>query len=468
MASSCRQPRPAAILVCAACVLLAVDGLAAAARRIAWEDVAPFHARLQAQGLTASTFDTYVERLGRTGAERVRDGDLEHLVHFVLQSGAFTSRPPLEPALAAQTLVDGLPPAERTAFLAGGDLPAARLPPAVRGRMADLLRALDGPAAAAAGRLADVRAIAESRLPDGAPARESALAREFFRVARFLYQKEFGAAAAAPASGALAELYQQRGLSTDTAVEAGYLVSIGLGILKGLDGPARIRRVLIVGPGLDLAPRTALADERPAVSYQPWAVIDALLALRLADEEELDVVAADINPRVVAHLQRAAAEAPTLTFSGEIRETDRVRLTDDYRAYLADLGRALGATSDLRTAGGALARIVRVRPEAAAVLDAAPLDILTERLTGAPFDLVIATNILPYFDDTAVALAVTNIAHMLAPGGWFLHNERRPLLGDLAAAAGLPFDHARHATIATVEGAPPLYDAVFLHRRARR
>ncbi|HWJ57130.1 MAG TPA: hypothetical protein VNR90_12920, partial [Vicinamibacterales bacterium] len=59
------------------------------------------------------------------------------------------------------------------------------------------------------------------------------------------------------------------------------------------------------------------------------------------------------------------------------------------------------------------------------------------------------------------------IAAMLAPGGAFLHNEQRPLIGDLAAATGLPLQQSRHAVIATVTGArAPLYDSVFLHVRS--
>ena len=96
---------------------------------------------------------------------------------------------------------------------------------------------------------------------------------------RFIYQKEFVAQRARP--DAVAALYRTRGLSTDTAVEAGYVVYNGLGIVQALDPERRIRRVLIVGPGLDLAPRTGLLEAGPPESYQPWAVIDALLALGL-------------------------------------------------------------------------------------------------------------------------------------------------------------------------------------------
>ena len=62
-------------------------------------------------------------------------------------------------------------------------------------------------------------------------------------------------------------------------------------------------------------------------------------------------------------------------------------------------------------------------------------------------------------------LALSNVAAMLAPGGVFLHNEARPLLQDVTAALGLPLAQSRHAVIATVRGAAPLGDSVWLHRR---
>jgi chemotaxis methyl-accepting protein methylase len=40
------------------------------------------------------------------------------------------------------------------------------------------------------------------------------------------------------------------------------------------------------------------------------------------------------------------------------------------------------------------------------------------------FDLVLATNILLYYDVFEQSLAVTNVARMLRPGGLFLTNDR--------------------------------------------
>ena len=66
-------------------------------------------------------------------------------------------------------------------------------------------------------------------------------------------------------------------------------------------------------------------------------------------------------------------------------------------------------------------------------------------------------------DDRQLALATSNISAMLVPGGVFLHNEARPILGDLTTAVGLPFEQSRRTVIATITGAPPLGDSIFIH-----
>src|SRR5207244_2448165 len=92
------------------------------------------------------------------------------------------------------------------------------------------------------------------------------------------------------------------------------------------------------------------------------------------------------------------------------------------------------------------------------------LDVAAERLDGDLFDLVIATNVFPYLDDTNLTLALANIAAMLAPGGVLLHNEARSLVGDVTNDLELPLAAARRMSIATVRGsATPLYDSVFIH-----
>jgi hypothetical protein len=449
------------LTLCAVGVLLDAQQPARTAP-IAWQDLTPLHSRLEARGISATSFPAYLDRTRSNNASRMREGDLDHLVFYALQSTHFTKLPPIEPALSAKGLADSLDPAEREEFVRASRVPPARIPTAVRSRAAALVRALDSPDPDA--RLTYFRSLAGAAFPN-ARRREDGVLTEYARVMRFVYDKEFVAQRAGPA--AVAELYRSRGLSTDTAVEAGYVVHTGLGILKSLEPGRQIRRVLIVGPGLDLAPRTSLLETSAPESYQPWAVTDALVSLGLSRLADLTVVGADINPRVVDHLRRSRSVPPSLTLVSGLAETPTVQFSQDYRDYFAQLGRSIGDTQAAANAlSGHLSKTVRVRAEAARTLDAESLDIVTERLNGPPFDLIIATNILPYFDDAGLMLAMSNVAGMLGPGGVFLHNEARPMLGDVTTALGLPFEQSRHVIIASVRGAPaPLFDSVWLHRK---
>ena len=106
-------------------------------------------------------------------------------------------------------------------------------------------------------------------------------------------------------------------------------------------------------------------------------------------------MAADINPRVVEHLRRAASEPPTLTMIGEIRESETVKLSEDYRGYFTQLGRGIGdpEANPAAVTEGSPGKRIKVKASAARILTAVPLDIVTERLAGPPFDLIVATNI---------------------------------------------------------------------------
>jgi hypothetical protein len=437
---------------------------ARSARLLSWPDLpTPIQTRLQSAGVSADAFPAFVDRLNHVHQSRVREGDLDHLVFYLLQSTHFTRQAPIEPALSARALVEGLSESARAAYLQQGSAEITVVPPPVRTRARDLLRAIDSPDPDP--RVVYFRQLVDAALPKDAE-REPAVLREYLRATRFLYNKEFVAQRGPDAADAVSSLYRSRGLSTDTAVEAGYVVYLGLGVLKSLEPARRIRRVLIVGPGLDLAPRTGLIDEAPPESYQPWAVIDALAGLGLARLDDLQVVTADINPRVVSHLQRARANPPVLRLASGLQQSAQLSLQSEYREYFGLLGNAISASREpVHDANGHLTKSVQVQRSAADVLENARLDVITERLDGPPFDLAIATNILPYFDEMELGLALSNIASSLAPGGAFLHNEPRPAVMQDAALLGMPGVQSRQVTIATVKGAPPLADTIVIHRR---
>ena len=422
---------------------------AAAARSVTWADLTPaVRERLQAAGIAADSFAGRLAAIDRDDRGRVQEGDYDHLVFYVLQSAHFTTLPPIEPALSARQYVGRGPDAEAAA--------ARRVPAAVEARIAAFLKACDS--GDADPRLAYFRALVSAAGPGDL--RRRLVETQYARAMTFLFEKEF--TSRSPVDTAV--LYQARGLSTDTAVEAGYAVYAGLGVMKALDSSRRIRRVLIVGPGMDLAPRTGMLEVGPPESYQPWAVIDALVGLRLSRLDDLEVVAADINPRVVEHLRRAPQAPPLLHLVSGIGDGDGVTLAAGYREYFAALGAAVGDAQPAAAPAGHLARTVRVSRDAAAAVQAASLDIVTERFDQR-FDLIIATNILPYFDHVSRLLALSNVAAMLAPGGVFLHNDPRPAVMEDAAAADLVGEQLRQVIIASVRGAPPLADTIVLHRR---
>ena len=450
------------------CLLLLVPMLvfatqtAETVKRITWDDVAPVRPHLAKHKITAETFASYVDRTHVEDAKRVRLGDLDHLIFYILQSRQFTKLATIEPALSAKALVDALDEKTRQAYLRGDAGLEVTAPRSAIERIEAYVLSLNKPAADA--RTTFFRDLVTANFPSKAD-RRAALTQEYLRAMRFVYEKEFVAQRAKTPAEAVAELYRSRGLSTDTAVEAGFIVYNGLGIASGLDPDRRIRRVLIVGPGLDLAPRTALLEDAPPQSYQPWAVLDALAMLKMSELSAIEIVGADINPRVVDHLTRSRANPPQLRLTSELRESDEVTISNEFREYFGVLGKAIGESGAVQVQQGHLTKPVRVSAAASQTVSGQSLDIVTDRLDGKPFDLVIATNILPYFDDAQLALALTNIAAMLAPGGLFLHNERRPIIGDLGESLGLKFEQARYVTIATVRNGPPLFDSAFLHRK---
>ena len=202
-----------------------------------------------------------IERLREAHASRVRQGDLDHLVfYFASIKGlhfAAVDRAGAQREGARRRLEDQ----QREAFLHGGDQNShASLTP-VRARIARLLVALGAPTRDA--RLIYFGELVKATFADSKE-REPGIVREYLRVMRFVYEKEFVAQRSPRPADAVADLYRSRGLSTDTAVEAGYVVSIGLGIVKALEPDRRIRRVLIVGPGLDLGAANGTPRGRPA------------------------------------------------------------------------------------------------------------------------------------------------------------------------------------------------------------
>src|SRR4051794_1847044 len=157
----------------------------ARARTVRWADLGQLAGRVEALGVTAQGFDAAVERIHDENLRRVREGDLDHLVFYMLQSSRFTALAPIEPALSAQAVVAGLSTADREVFLRTGRSDAVHVPAAVHARIAALTGAAAPAAPARDARLFYFRDLIATIGADRT-AREAALGREYLRAMRFL------------------------------------------------------------------------------------------------------------------------------------------------------------------------------------------------------------------------------------------------------------------------------------------
>ncbi|HEX2341550.1 MAG TPA: hypothetical protein VHI98_13820 [Vicinamibacterales bacterium] len=416
----------------------------AGVREIAWTDVAPAIQRLlAARGLDGATFAAHISEIRRRNEARVREGDLDHLIYYVLQSSSFTALPRIEPAVSAKAFVKN-----------GGSIPAD-----ARARLRAFAAAKRNARDARLTYFHDLLAAEAEGV-----SRPDFLDGQYIRAMRFLHEKEFVAVRQPDGPQAVGALYQARGLSTDTSVEAGYVVYLGLATLQQLEPRRRIRSVLVVGPGLDVAPRTNLLDAGEPQSYQPFAVMDALLKLGLAARYEIKVAIVDINPRVVDWLERVRGTRRRLHLVSGVAETDRVRFTSDFRQYFESIGKGLSTPTPLEERSGRLVKSMDMDLRVAPRFGMICLDIVVDRIDRR-FDLIVVTNVFPYLSDAELLLALTNLTAMLAPGGVLLHNEPRPILAEATSALRLALLHSRSVVIATVAGGEsPLYDSIWMHR----
>ncbi len=108
-----------------------------------------------------------------------------------------------------------------------------------------------------------------------------------------------------------ATLFDQRGLSVDTSLLPNYALEDTLRVMqrKGALSERRIRNIAVIGPGLDFADKRDGYDFYPVQTIQPFAVMEAVVRLGLADAGGLRLVTFDLNPAVNAHVRQMAERA---------------------------------------------------------------------------------------------------------------------------------------------------------------
>jgi hypothetical protein len=229
---------------------------------------------------------------------------------------------------------------------------------------------------------------------------------------------------------AYSTLFRDRGLSSDTSLRPGFAIETTMAAMKGSGRLTQVHRVGIVGPGLDFSDKAEGYDFYPQQTIQPFGVVDSLLRLGFSRAGELTLTTFDLSPRVNQHLEAArqrAAKGSSYVLQLPLDMTDPAHdwhpdLVNYWRKFGSEIAVSAVALRPPRGAEAIQVRAVRVRPAIVSAIQARDVNIVLERTDDGPFDLIIATNVLVYYDGFEQTLALTNVAKMLRPGGFLLTN----------------------------------------------
>jgi hypothetical protein len=340
--------------------------------------------------------------------QRLREGDEDTLVNWLLLGRSFTSLAPV------------------TVYSGASEAAVASATGLIRARVDALILALESPRGDERRQFA--RSYLESRgiRVGGRGGQGNAHAyllqatQRMFQAAR---SQQASAASAAPTSP-----FERRGLSLDTTIQPNFAVERSLLNLRNrrLIAPGSVRRVAIVGAGLDFADKNTGFDFYPVQTVQPFAVLDALRRLDLADRSgTVEIVALDISARVLDHIAAARAAAPA-GYLLRLPLARSVTWSAELRRYWSTFGDQIGMPVTAQAPADIDLRVIRVAADAVNSLVADDANIIVERSPLAPFDLVVATNVLLYYGPFDQALAMTNVGAMLKSGGLFLTNTALP------------------------------------------
>ena len=375
---------------------------------------------------------------------RVAQGDVDSVVNLLLFGTSFTK----QPRITAKLLRD-----LDQRWKAGDQSVQNTLALQYLRRATDLVAAAANPQAGE--RMRDVRRVLAMHGHDVTTSngRSTAVDYLFANVARVREEAAKLAAdleaarKAADSTTTFAErsrIFRDRGLAGDSSVLTQFAVDRAVCGLRdrGLLSTPSVTRVAIVGPGLDFADKQEGFDFYPPQSLQPFTLTDSLLRCDLASRsslrpstvlgtalssvEGLRVTTLDVSPRVNAHLRAAVSRA---TYPLVLPWNTEAGWTEEAAGYWKRAGDRIGVASTVDAAPllpGVRARAVTVAPEIVRMIRPLEASIVSDRLDlqeGERFDLVLATNVLLYYDTFEQTLALDAIAAMLRPGGVLLTND---------------------------------------------
>jgi len=349
---------------------------------------------------------------------RLEQGDLDSMVNLLLYGTSFTKQP--------RVLIEQLSEAAKSGV--------------VTARVKDLLQGFKNPESNE--RLVYLRnlLIKKGFDPDATDGRAGVYV--FDNLKRVLEEKvKFGTRVdQAKAGKGETQIFRDRGVSLDATIFPNLAIYQTLRDVtsRGLLHAGGVERIAVIGPGLDFTDKeeTSGYDYYPQQTLQPFAVYDSLLRLGLAKNGKVGVTVLDISSRVLDHLQHARERARQ-------GEGYTVQLPRDpaaprwgptvvkyWKAFGDQAGKEVTPIRPPAALKGLETRAVRIRPEIVLACEPMDLNIVLERPdldrqepAVAQFDLIVATNILVYYDTFEQTLALQNIAALLKPGGFLLSND---------------------------------------------
>jgi hypothetical protein len=239
----------------------------------------------------------------------------------------------------------------------------------------------------------------------------------------------------APANDpAFSELYKNRGLSLDTNFRPNRAIEQTLTDLKQRGALTFVRRAAIIGPGLDFTDKDYGFDYYPLQTLQPFGLADSLIRLGLAGSSDLQISVFDISAQTLDHVSRAVRRARAgQPYTVQLVLDEARAWSPDVLEYWRRFGDTIGTPAKAVPAPAQVRNVMRravaIRPEIVKLLEPRPLNLVTQS-PGIPanerYDLVIATNVLVYYDAFDRALCSLNIQAMMSEGGVFLSNTPLP------------------------------------------
>jgi SAM-dependent methyltransferase len=425
-------------------------------------ELLPEELRSRTPGERRLVWPDWVVRHDRAIRARVENGDRDSVVNFMLFGTTFTRQP--RPTAADLLALDGRREETPRLFTTRiDDFIVAAASPGDNERLQFARRVLEGlgfDQGTASGRERARAYLAESlrrsttELKDYATAIQAARQRGDSRAE--LMERT---------------VFRDRGLASDTSILVNFALHRALEAIKGsaLLAPGAIRRVGIVGPGLDFTDKHDGHDFYPQQTIQPFVVFDTLVRLHLAKAGELRVATFDLNPRINQHLDAArrradAGHAYLLSLPRNMDSSWNQDLVEYWEQLGAEIGERGEGVLVPRNAGNVHVRTLRIRPSVVRSIDPVDLNIVLQRFeplsTDERFDLIVATDVLIYYDVFEQSLALANIARLLRPGGFLLSNN------PVFELPGIPMSAAGATT--TVHVAAPvgqISDRVVWYRR---